>query len=311
LERGVIISQELDMVEAALLEAVGSDVELLCEASKYVIRAGGKRLRPKVVLLSFRAAGGQDVTQAVPLAAAVELLHTASLIHDDISDHSSMRRGQETVSARWGNGLALLIGDFVFVKLLSLVAAFDSRIVQVVAKCCVEVVEGETSQMLHAGNTRMSETDYLEIVSQKTGSLISACGELGGILAGGTERQVRALRDYGHHLGIAFQIRDDTLDLIGDSGEMGKPVTADLEQGKVNLAVLFAIRESERKGQRLSLQDVQRAPRILHESGALDYALRTASQYAEEAKKALAVLPASEAKEELCKLADFAIARNQ
>jgi geranylgeranyl pyrophosphate synthase len=312
----VITGRELDLVETALQKAVTSDVGLLCEASKHIICSGGKRLRPRIVLLSYEAVGGKDVTQAVPVAAAVELLHTASLVHDDINDRSQMRRGQETVNAQWGNGLALLVGDFVFVKLLNLIATFDSRIVQVMAGCCTAIVEGETLQMLCMGDTRMSEEDYLAIVSQKTASLISACGELGGILAGGTERQVSALKDYGLNLGVAFQIRDDTLDLVGDSDELGKPVANDLEQGKMSLATLFAMKESGQDvqggkvGEIPSLQNLQQTRQLLHTTGALEYARVKAREYAEKAKEALSVLPGSEAKVELCRLADFAIIRD-
>jgi geranylgeranyl pyrophosphate synthase len=299
------------MVETALQEAVASDVELLSKASRHIISSGGKRLRPRIVLLGYEAAGGTDITQAVPLAAAVELLHTASLVHDDINDRSDTRRGQETVNAQWGNDLALLVGDFVFVKLLSLVADFDSQVIKVLADCCTAIVEGETAQVLYKGNTGMSEDDYLAIVTQKTASLISACGHLGALLAKGNRDQVSSLKDYGLNLGIAFQIRDDTLDLVGDSDVLGKPVASDLEQSKISLAVLFAIKASEKAGKHLSLSDLQRAPHILGEAGAIEYAMQRANEYSEKAKSALSILPDSEAKHELCRLADYAIARDR
>ncbi|MCJ7738750.1 MAG: polyprenyl synthetase family protein [Anaerolineae bacterium] len=311
LEFNMITGQEWAWVDTALQEAVASDVEILCKASMHILRAGGKRLRPKIVLLSYKAVGGNDVTRAVPLAVAVELLHTASLIHDDINDHSDMRRGRETINTRWGNGLALLVGDFVFVKSLNLISTFDPHVIQVLANCCTAIVEGETSQMLHVGDTRMTEEEYLAILSQKTASLMSACGELGGIVAGGTERQISALKAYGLNLGIAFQIRDDTLDLVGDRDELGKPTSNDLDQGKMSLAALFAIRESEKKGGCLSLKDLQRSPNILDDTGAIEYAMLKASEYADMARKALVVLPESEAKVELCGLADFAVTRNR
>jgi len=307
----MIAAEELSLVEDALGRAVASDVSPLSEISEYVLNSGGKRLRPRIVLLSYEAAGGGDVSQAVPLAAAVELLHTASLIHDDINDHSDMRRGKASVNAQWGDGLALLIGDFVFVKLLNLIAAFDSRIVRVLADCCSAIVEGEILQMLHLWNLEMTEDIYLSIVAQKTASLFSACGELGGLLAGGTEDQVSALREYGLNLGIAFQIRDDALDLVGESDKLGKPVASDLEKGKMSLATLFALRRSEGAREVLFSKDPAQVTRLLHDTEALEYATLKAREYSERAKKGLSILPGSKAKSALSELADFALARDQ
>ena len=307
----MITNQELALVEAALAQAITSEVGLLSEASQYIIGSGGKRVRPRVVLLSYKAVGGQEATQAVPLAAAVELLHTASLIHDDINDHSDVRRGHKTANAQWGNGLALLIGDFVFVKLLGLIADFHPRVIRVLADCCRAIVEGETLQLLYSGDTTLTEDDYLAVVAQKTASLLSACGELGGLLAGASQEQINALKEYGFNMGMAFQIRDDTLDLIGDGDEMGKPVAGDLRQGKVSLAPLFAIKQSEQARAVWASKDATRVVDLLRDTGAIGYAMQRASKYAEKAKTALAPLVESEAQRELRRLADFAIIRNQ
>ena len=306
---GLVAARELSLVEDALKAALASDVRLLSEAGQYILSSGGKRLRPKTVLLSYEAAGGEDVSRAVPLAAAVELLHTASLIHDDINDRSAMRRGKPSVSAQWGDSLALLVGDFVFVKLLNLASGFDSRVFRVLAGCCSAIVEGETLQMVHLGDTRMTEETYLSIVARKTAALFSACGELGGLLAGGTEDQVGALRDFGFNLGIAFQIRDDTLDLVGEREELGKPVTSDLEQGKMSLATLFALRRSEEAREILFASDPAQTTRLLRASGAIEYAALKAREYSSRAKEALSILAESEAKAALSELADFAGAR--
>ena len=308
---GMVIVEELGLVEDVLRRAVASDVSLLSEASEWVLSSGGKRLRPRIVLLSYKAAGGEDTSQAVPLAAAVELLHTASLIHDDINDRSDMRRGMASVNAQWGNGLALLIGDFVFVRLLGLAAAFDNRALRVLADCCSAIVEGETLQMLGRGDTGMTEETYLSIVGQLTASLFSACGELGALLAGGTTDQVDALRDYGLNLGIAFQVRDDTLDLVGKTDKLGKPVARDLTEGKMSLATLFALKRVEETRDALLSWDPDQVARLLHDTGALEYAMLRAREYAERAKEALSILPGSEAKVELCQLADFACDRER
>lgn len=324
----MITDEELGLVEDALRRAVVSNVSLLSKAGEHIILSGGKRLRPRVVLLSYKAAGGEDISRVVPLAAAVELLHTASLIHDDINDRSDMRRGQATVNARWGNSLALLTGDFIFIRLLSLIAAFDSRIIQALAESCTAIVEGETLQMVSLGDTEMTEETYLRIVGQKTASLFSACAELGAVIAEGTEQRITALKEYGFNLGIAFQIRDDTLDLVGKRDRLGKPVASDLEQGKMSLATIFALKRSERTREVLfspaprppvldasllptQVRDTAQAIQLLYDTGAFEYAMQKAREYSERAKEALAILPNSEAKERLSELADFAVIRER
>ncbi len=318
--RSMVTDQELELVEEGLKKAVASDVRRLAEASQHIICAGGKRIRPKVVLLSYKAAGGKDIRQAVPLAVAVELLHTASLIHDDINDHSSMRRGQATVNARWGDSLALLTGDFVFIKLLGLMPALDPRLIQVLAGACRDLVEGEVLQFLSLGDTRMDQETYLTIVRKKTASLFSACAELGGVRAGAGEREVAALKEYGLNLGMAFQIRDDTLDLVGHREELGKPVGSDLEQGKMSLATLFALRSSDRAGEvlfasgpgrRARARHAAQAIELLRDSRAPEYAMQKAKEYSEKGKEALSVLAGSEARAALFRLADVVLARDR
>jgi len=305
----MLIDKELASVEAMLREAVKSDVELLSQMGEYIFHSGGKRLRPKVVLLSYLAAGGEDATLVMPLAAAVELLHTASLVHDDINDCSDQRRGQETVNARWGTDLAILTGDFIFVKMLNLVNTFELKIRQQLTDCCAAVIEGETLQAMNQGNTAMSEDLYLEIVDKKTASLFSACARMGAIFAAGTEQETAALGTYGSNLGVAFQIRDDTLDLIGKADDMGKPVTADLGQGKMNLATIFVL-NGPTEARFLSARNKAEAIKVLDETGALEYAMHKAEEYIDRAKAALWIFPESEVKAALCEQADFAVARN-
>ena len=307
----MITGHELALVESALRDLLASDVDLLSTAGELLIGAGGKRLRPTVLLLAYRASGGQDIRQAVPLATAVELLHTASLVHDDINDQSEVRRGQATVNARWGNSLALLVGDFVFVRLLTLLAECGPRAIRILGDCCTSIVEGETLQMLHRGNWHMDESLYLEIVHKKTASLFSACGQLGAVVAAATEEQIAALSTYGENLGVAFQIQDDTLDLVGEQESLGKPVHLDLDQGNTSLVILRAIEYTDGAVELLRAGDRAHAIRVLRDSGALDYAAQTARTYAEEAIAALSVLPPSEARSELRRLADYAVVRDR
>lgn len=305
----MLIDKELALVEATLKEAVKSNVEFLSQMGEYISRSGGKRLRPKVVLLSYLAAGGEDATLAVPLAAAVELLHTASLVHDDINDCSDQRRGQETINARWGTDLAILTGDFIFVKMLNLVNTFELKVRQQLTDCCAAIIEGETLQAMNQGNTAMSKDLYLEIVGKKTASLFSACARMGAVFAAGTEQAAAALGTYGSNLGVAFQIRDDTLDQIGKADDLGKPATVDLDQGKMNLATLFVL-SSPAKAKFLSAKNKDEAIKVLDEAGALEYAMHKAEEYIDRAKAALWILPESEIRTALCEQADFAVARN-
>jgi octaprenyl-diphosphate synthase len=307
----MITADELNLVERALRQAIYSDIELLFSASAHVIRSGGKRLRPTLVLLSYKAVGGKDISQAVPLAAAVELLHTASLVHDDINDQSDLRRGQATVNAQWGDSLALLVGDFVFVRLLQLIAGFAPRAIGVLADSCTSIVEGETLQVLHLRDLSLTEETYLKIVTRKTAELFSACSELGAFLGRGTEETILALKEYGLNLGIAFQIRDDTLDWVGVEADLGKPITSDLQQGKMSLATIFALRQSDRAREVLFSEDGARALHLLQEVGALDYAMQKCREYSEKAQESLSVVQESDAKTELLRLAEYAVIRDR
>ena len=239
----------------------------------------------------------------------MELLHTASLVHDDINDQSNLRRGSETANARWGPSLALLIGDFVFVRLLGLIAGFDPEVIRILADCCTSIVEGEAQQMIHANDLNLTEEGYLDILSRKTASLIAACGQLGGLLAEGTREQVETLRSYGQNLGMAFQIRDDTLDLLGTSDELGKPTGSDLYHGKVDLTSLYAIRHSVKARETLTAKNLTRVIDMFHDTGAFQYAMQRAGEFVEQAQRSLDILPSSEAKTELSRLADFSIIR--
>jgi len=307
----MITADELNLVERTLGQALASDIGLLQGASSHVIRSGGKRLRPTVVLLSFKAAGGQDIAQAVPLAAAVELLHTASLVHDDINDKSDLRRGQATVNAQWGDSLALLVGDFIFVRLLQLIAGFAPRAIRILADCCTAIVEGETLQMLHLRDLSLTEETYLQIVKLKTADLFSTCSELGALVGGGSEEAIQALKVYGHYLGVAFQMRDDALDWVGTEADLGKPVASDLEQGKMSLATIYALQQSDRAKSVLFAEDQACALGLLREVGALDYAMLKCREYSEKAKASLSILADSEAKLELLKLAEYAVLRDR
>ena len=300
----VLTDGDMACVENAIRDTVSSDVGLIAKDCEHVVGAGGKRLRPQLLLLAFKAGGGEGIALAVPMAAATELVHTASLVHDDINDHSDLRRGTASVNALIGNSLALLVGDFFFIKLLGLVAESGPRAIRVLAEACRQIVEGETLQMLNLGNTTMTEDTYLDIVTQKTASLFSASAELGGLIGGGTQAEIDALAEYGLNLGIAFQIRDDTLDLTGDASALGKPVANDLQEGKYGLGVLYGLRTLDGMKEALQQRKVTEIQTLLKRVRAVDYENRCLARYLGCAKSALARLPDSPARTALDDLAD-------
>ncbi len=305
------LESELTQVEEMLLDLTSSDVSLLKQASTHIVSAGGKRLRPRVLFLSFEAAGGDDLSCVTPLAVAVELIHTASLVHDDINDHSEMRRGRATINARWGNTLALLTGDFIFLKVLNLVAGFDADVIRVLGGACIALVEGETLQTTTQSEVQLTEEDYLEVVGRKTASLFSACAELGAIVAGGSPETRTALRNYGYNFGVAFQLRDDVLDLVGSSQRLGKPVVQDLDQEKMSLAMIHALSESVEAHEILMSKDRDSVLGILENTGALDYANRRTREYSEAANEQLVVLEPSAARDALGTLTELAVDREE
>jgi len=301
----------LALVEDALRGVLSSRVGLLALAGQHIVASGGKRIRPQVALLAYGAAGGEDVSCAVPLAAAVELIHTASLIHDDINDRSDTRRGQSTVNSLWGDNLALLAGDFVFVRLLGLLPRVSGQVIQALADACLDVVEGETRQMLTLGRTDLTEEEHLDIVRQKTAGLFASCAYAGGLLAEAPVAVCEALERYGRALGMTFQLRDDVLDLSGSPDELGKPVARDVEQCKMSLATCYALRVDPEVGRHLRAGDHDRVRRMVVSLGALEYAMGITRRYAAEAQDALEALPESEDRERLAALAEFAATRRR
>lgn len=311
IETSTNLESALTLVEEMLSDLTSSDVVLLNQASSHIMNAGGKRLRPRVLFLSFEAVGGTDLSRIAPVAAALELIHTASLVHDDINDHSEMRRGRATINARWGNTLALLTGDFIFLKVLDLAAGFDAKVIRVLSRACVALVEGEILQIATQSEGQLTEADYLEIVGRKTASLFSACAELGAIVAGASLEERTALRDYGYSFGVAFQLRDDVLDLVGSSQRLGKPVVRDLDQEKMSLVMLHATSKSERAREILMSKDRDSVLDLLESTGALDYANQRTREYSDMAKEELAVLAPSAARDTLCVLAELAFDREE
>jgi octaprenyl-diphosphate synthase len=308
-----ILEKGMEAVEDRLASVVRSDISVLEDASLHIVSSGGKRIRPRMVLLSYLAAGGKDVDSVVSLAAAMEMVHTATLVHDDINDHSLTRRGKVTVHARWGRTFALLTGDYLFTKVYELMAPYGVGPNVIIADACTKLVEGETLQAAAAKSGNMDRETYKQIISLKTASLFEASGRLGALIAGAAEDAVEAMARYAYNLGLTFQIVDDILDIIGDAEAMGKPTGLDISQNRgVAMAqnggdVLTAVAELQVEEE---TDPFKRMMQNLRESGAVEVARFQAQEMASRARNALSHVPASEARDELENLVDLVLERD-
>jgi geranylgeranyl pyrophosphate synthase len=268
-----VIQDGLTAVENKLETVVYSDVDILADAGLHIISSGGKRLRPQLAILAYLAVGGQQVADVVPLAAAVEMVHTATLVHDDINDHSLTRRGQVTVHAKWGRTFALLTGDYLFTKVYEMMAPYGADFDVIMADACIKLVEGETLQAAAAKAGQMDRETYKTIISRKTASLFEAASRMGAMLGGGDAKSIEALGHFGYNLGLAFQIVDDILDIIGDPEEMGKPIGTDLSQNRGVMMTQNGGRTEEAAAVAEAEDDpVARLMAQLRESGAVEIA---------------------------------------
>lgn len=301
----------MQAVEDLMFTAVDSDVEVLRDASRHILAAGGKRMRPRLVLLAYEALGGTDVDKVLPVAAAVELVHTATLVHDDINDHGMLRRGRETINAIWGRTFALLTGDYLFTKVYTLMAPYGDLNV-VFSEMTAALVEGETLQAAAAKSGNLNRETYGRIIAKKTASLFAGAARMGAMLAGGSSPQAEALHNYGFNMGLAFQIVDDILDLIADSATLGKTAGIDIAQGK-------GIASVAQNGYAVAVAEAPAA--VEEDPGTALKRKLMAGNYIEEGRQqaaalaafaigSLNILPASSAREELIALANAAVNRD-
>jgi octaprenyl-diphosphate synthase len=303
-------AQAMQAVEQRLADAVTSDVDILRDASKHILSAGGKRIRPRLTLLSYAAAGGTQWEDVIPVAAAVELVHTASVVHDDINDHGMMRRGRPSVNSIWGRTFALLTGDFLFTKVYELMAPFKDLNV-ILARGTVALVEGETLQASAAKEGNLSREIYYRIIGLKTAALFQSGAEMGATMAGAPSEQVEALSQYAYNIGLAFQIVDDILDLIADSAQLGKTAGIDVAQGK-GVGTMYATNGGN---EAVAVAEAPSDPltaikqKIL-QGDAINQARAQARYLVQDAIKYLDVLPESAAKTELIEIANLVVDRD-
>lgn len=308
------IQDGMQLVEDIMLDAVESDVVTLRDASRHILAAGGKRVRPRLLLLAHEACGGGAVADAARIGAAVELVHTASVVHDDINDHGVVRRGRPSVNAIWGRTFALLTGDFLFTKVYELMAPYKDLNI-LLAEATVALVEGETLQASAVKENNFTREVYYQIIARKTAALFKAAASLGGSLANADEKVVEALGRYGFNVGLAFQIVDDVLDLTADTTQLGKTAGIDLAQGR-GFAATYSTNAHGADSVALAEKE-DAAPDVMTtikqkmlRGDAINEAKAQAHMLIEQAIAMLDVLPASAAKDELVDLAYLVVDRD-
>ena len=311
---------EADMraVDDVIRARLGSDVLLIRQVAEYIVGGGGKRLRPLLLLLSAGVFAYRGPHRH-ELAAVVEFIHTATLLHDDVVDESGLRRGRATANALFGNATAVLVGDFVYSRAFQMMVEVDSpRVLRVLADATNVIAEGEVMQLMNCHNPDIDENGYLEVIRCKTAKLFEAATRLGAILSAAPREEEDAIADYGTHLGTAFQLIDDVLDYSGDQAVIGKHIGDDLAEGKPTLPLIYAIKHGNRAQTDLVRRAIEHGGRdelgavveAIRATGALDYAREQARRESTAACEALAPLAHSREREYLLQLADFAVTRS-
>lgn len=307
------VQEDLNIVETELLRQVKTSDPILNMAAQQLVEAGGKRLRPAFAILSAKCCGA-TLDKVLPLAVALEIIHMATLVHDDIIDLSPVRRGRPTVWVRWGQDLSLHAGDYLFARSLALVAVYDNPDVSsTLAAVSVKMVQGEMQQLYTAYNINITLREYLDRIFRKTAFLIAASCKLGAIVAGASKTNVKHFYNYGRYLGMAFQITDDVLDIVADPAYLGKPIGSDLRQGIITLPAIYALKYSpvkERIARLLAKRDkttseIEETLTMIHESGGIDYSLNLAERYLSLARKQVASLPEGLPKDTLIGLTHY------
>ncbi len=316
---GALVGEELKAVNALILKNMDSPVALIPQLAGHIIAAGGKRLRPMLTLASARLCG-YGGERHLALAACVEFIHTATLLHDDVVDASDLRRGLMTANAVWGNKPSVLVGDFLFSRAFQLMVADGSlRVLEVLSNASSVIAEGEVQQLITSNNTATSESEYLEVIAAKTAVLFAAACQVGAVVAERPAAEEEALERYGRNFGIAFQLVDDVLDYSARQVELGKAIGDDFREGKITLPVVLAFSrgsDSERAFWRRCLEDLeqddedlQRAIALLEKHGALSDALDRARRYGAQARAALDLFPDSPARRALNEVVAFCVER--
>ncbi|MDD5214250.1 MAG: polyprenyl synthetase family protein [Methylococcales bacterium] len=309
---------EAKAVDQLIVSELSSDVILINEIGRYIVTNGGKRLRPMLLLLAAKALG--DVSQNhLILAAVIEFIHTATLLHDDVVDESDLRRGEASANAVWGNAASVLVGDYLYSSAFEMMVRTNNmRVMELLSKTTTAIAEGEVLQLLNCNNPDTTEAKYLEVIARKTAILFSAATQLAGILSNSGEEIETALAQYGQHLGIAFQLIDDALDYKATSEELGKNLGDDLAEGKPTLPLIYAIQNGTPEEAAIVIAAIKNGNRevfndvyaVVQRTNAITYTEEQADLQAQKAIDSLAILPESDYKNALILLAKFAVQRS-
>ncbi len=314
-----LISDELDLVNQAILRRMESRVELIPELAGHIIASGGKRIRPMLTLAAAKLCGYEGQRQ-IQLAACVEFIHTATLLHDDVVDESDLRRGKATANVLWGNEASVLVGDFLFSRAFQLMVEDGSlEVLRILANASAIIAEGEVLQLLTANDTTTSEDTYMEVITAKTAALFAAACRVGAVVAERPKAEAEALESFGRNLGIAFQLVDDALDYSARQATLGKSIGDDFKEGKITLPVVLAYRRGdadERTFWRRALESLEQTPAdldlavgLMQKHGALRDTVERARHYGTIARDALALFPSGPVSDALSETIDFCIDR--
>jgi len=312
-----LVQTDMAGVDELITNHLHPEIELINQLGHYIINSGGKRIRPLLVLLSAKAFGYQG-KHHITLAAIVEFIHTATLLHDDVVDVSMLRRGHETANAIWGNQSSVLVGDYLFSRSFQMMVEVESlRVMEILANASNTIAAGEVRQLMNCHDPETTEERYYQVISDKTAKLFSAATELGALINGKSKEVVQSIANYGLYLGIAFQLTDDILDYTGDPNEMGKNIGDDLAEGKPTMPLIHALKNTDDATQKI-IRDaiiegsIEKLPIIqdaIKSSGAIEYTYQQAKNYVDKALSCLSVLPDSTYKNALAALAELSINR--
>ena len=313
------VQDELDIVEQIIRDKVQSKLELVESSSRYIYRGGGKRVRPALLLLAAKGCGYQGEL-APRYAAITEFIHTATLVHDDIIDEATVRRGQQSVNSMLGNDVTVLLGDYLYIRSIGLAIEMgDIRILQIICEITLRMIEGMILELTRGGAIDLTEEEHLDILKRKTAYLFFGCAQMGATLAGASGDIVDKLGDYGMNIGMAFQVADDLLDFTADEKVLGKPVLSDLKEGHVTLPIIYALQsepeaipmvQSVLNRGTAEASDREEILSLVNRHQSLDRARKVAVDYARQAQQSLIGMPDSAHRESLWMLADYVIDRN-
>lgn len=312
-----LCADDMGEVDRLIRESLDSNVVLIRQVAEYIIGSGGKRLRPMLVVLAARACGYQG-RHHIMLAAIIEFIHTATLLHDDVVDESDLRRGKDTAHAVWGNAASVLVGDFLYSRSFQMMVSVDSmRVMEVLSNATNTIAEGEVEQLLNMHDPEVTEGSYFSVIEKKTAKLFEAACQLGPVITGQPGLEV-ALARFGRELGTAFQVADDVLDYTADAETMGKNIGDDLAEGKPTLPLILSRKMVDAAGQQLiddtirqgGIENIEEIVALIHSSGALEASRQAAELRAQAAQASINCLPASDWKDAMMALASFSVSRD-